>query len=49
MSRFHLKAETDCSVRNVVSLIIDRTMDNVQKYDSYIVIVQVWKNECHVA
>jgi hypothetical protein len=30
LSKFHLKTETECSLRN------DRTMDNVQNCDSYI-------------
>jgi hypothetical protein len=35
-SRFHLKMETEFSVRNIVFLIIGRTTDNVQNCDSYI-------------
>jgi hypothetical protein len=36
LSRCHLKTERESSLRNVVFLIKDRTMDHVQNCDSYI-------------
>jgi hypothetical protein len=33
LSRFHLKTETESSLRNVVFLNKNRTMDNVQKHN----------------
>jgi hypothetical protein len=36
MSRFHLKTEIESSLRNSVLQIKDRTMDNVQSYDTYL-------------
>jgi hypothetical protein len=35
LCRFHLKTETESSLRNVVIQIKDRTIDNVQNCDSY--------------
>jgi hypothetical protein len=34
VGKFHLKTETESSLRNVMFQITDRTMDNVQKYDT---------------
>jgi hypothetical protein len=34
-NRYHLKTATESSLRNVVFYIKDRTMDNVQNFDSY--------------
>jgi hypothetical protein len=36
LSRFHLKAETESSLRNVVFYIKDRTMNNVQNSDKLV-------------
>jgi hypothetical protein len=38
LSTFHLKTETESSLQNIMFLIIDKTMDNVQNYVSYILI-----------
>jgi hypothetical protein len=35
LSSFHPKTETESSLRNIVFWITERTMDNIQKCDSY--------------
>jgi hypothetical protein len=35
LSRFHLEMETESSLQNAVYYMNDRTMDNVQNWDSY--------------
>jgi hypothetical protein len=46
LSRFHLKTETEFSLRNVVYQIKGRAVDNVQNCDSYIRIFHMQRFAC---
>jgi hypothetical protein len=41
LSRFHLKMEADSSIQKGVSLTKNRTMDNVQEYNYYTIVINL--------